>query len=337
MSATLQPHTFEIPSVDHKKWSRKRFYYEDELSHNMNKRVKTPFHSDNNFSPSTLPFSTSHSYDHDKKLFSSFKSNNIALKNNKNVLNLESHSEISRIIDLSTGESLESVSNIEQPDRQKLKRTLELVEHDYKDSPSVEGDNFLGIMGEPTLGNNFHKKIRTSKKPTVNYIEDVEDAKDDSRLINNTVDNIQEFKNYVTTSPSISNTSSTSNVIIHPTTKSLPLVLRPKKIEFTSQYQEAFNKYMRSQLDTIKDDDYSFHGKEMVLYRHNNKNNNGYIIEDGNSYDYTNSEGKIVEIEDDDIQMLDTDETNTSGIGVGPLFNEGGQNLDEDDKMDIDE
>ncbi|CAG8485392.1 15717_t:CDS:1 [Dentiscutata heterogama] len=333
MSATLQQHTFEIPSVDHKKCSRKRFYFEDELSHNVNKRVKAPFHSDfhsdTNFSPSTLPFSC----DRDKKLFTSFKSNNIALKKNKTVPNIDSHSEMSRIIDLSTGESLDSVSNTDH-DRQKLKRTLELVEHDYKDSPSVEGDNFLGIMGEPTFGNNFHKKIRTSKKPTVNYIEDVEDVKDDSRLINNTVGTIQEFKNYVTTSPSISNISSTSNVTINPTTKSLPLVVRPKKIEFTPQYQEVFNKYMRSQLDTVNDD-YSVHGKEMVLYRQNNKNNNEYIIKDD---DYTNSEGKIVEIEDDDdIQMLDTDETNTSGIGVGLLFNDGGQSLDEDDKMDIDE
>ncbi|CAG8815750.1 31923_t:CDS:1, partial [Racocetra persica] len=49
MNATLQQRAFEVPTVDHKTCSRKRFYFEDELSHNVNKRVKTPPHSANNF------------------------------------------------------------------------------------------------------------------------------------------------------------------------------------------------------------------------------------------------------------------------------------------------
>ncbi|CAG8759111.1 16599_t:CDS:1 [Gigaspora margarita] len=326
MSATLQPHTFEIPTADFKQCSRKRFYFEDELTHNMNKRVKVPSYSVNNFPPSTLPFSTFRSYGRDEKL-SSFKSNNIVL--NKNGLVSDSHSKMSRIIDLSTGESLESISNSDQNDRQKLKRPLELVENDYKSSVedlNIERDTYLDVTNETIIGNNHHKKIRTSEKPTVNYIEDVEDVDDGSRLINNnnTVGIIQEFKNPITSRP----ISSTSIVTIDPT-NSLPLVVKDKNsrtIEFTPQYQKAFNKYMRSQFDTVND--YSVLGKEMILYR---QNNDGYIIKDDNSDGYTtDSEGKIVEIEEDDIQMLDNDD-------VGLLLNEGAQNLDVDDKMDIDE
>ncbi|CAG8514068.1 hypothetical protein C2G38_2212132 [Gigaspora rosea] len=330
MSATLQPHTFEIPTADYKQCSRKRFYFEDELTHNMNKRVKVPSYSVNNFPPSTLPFSTFRSYGLDEKLLPSFKSNNIVFKDNKNGLVSDSHSKMSRIIDLSTGESLESISNSDQNDRQKLKRPLELVENDYKclssvEDLNIEGGNFLDVTNETTIGNNNHKKIRTSEKPTVNYIEDVEDVDDGSKLINdnNIVGTVQEFKNPTTSRP----ISSTSTVTIDPT-KSLPLVVKeknPRTIEFTPQYQKVFNRYMRSQLDTVND--YSVLGKEMVLYR---QNNDGYVIKDDNSDDYTtDSEGKIVEIEDD-IQMLDNDD-------VGLLLSEGAQNLDLDDKMDIDE
>ncbi|CAG8619380.1 79_t:CDS:1, partial [Racocetra fulgida] len=279
---------------------------------------------------------------HDKKLLPLFEFNKIDLKEHKNILESESGSEMSRIIDLSTGESLESISNTEQQERQKLKRSLEFVENDYKNSSSVEclnleEGNFLAAMGETTVGN-LYKRVRTSEKPTVNYIEDVEE---DTELIDHTLGAIQEFKNDVIIHHPISDGSSASTVTIDPT-KSLPMVVReksPRKIEFTVQYQEAFNRYMRSQFDSVKNDEYSVRGKEMVLYR---RNNGECIIKDGNSDDYTaDSEGKIFEIEEEieenDIQMLDIDETNASGTGVGPLFNESSQSFNEDDKMDIDE
>ncbi|CAG8465796.1 7706_t:CDS:1 [Cetraspora pellucida] len=341
MHATLQQHPVEISTLNHKTCPRKRFYFEDEPSHNVNKRVKTPPHLVNSFPSSTLRFSTFHSCSHDRKLLPLFQSSKIDLKENKNILEPESSSEMSRIIDLSTGESLESISNTEQQERQKLKRPLELVENDYKNSSSVESlnfeeGNFFTAMGETGVGN-IYKRARTSEKPTVNYIEDVEDTE----LIDHTVGTIQEFKNDVITRHPIPDFSSTSKVAIDPT-ESLPVVVRekiPRKIEFTVQYQEAFNKYMRSQLDSVKDDEYNVRGKEMILYL---RNNDEYIINDGNSDDFTaDSEGKIFEIEEEieenDIQMLDTDETNTYGTGVRLLFNEGNQSLNEDDKMDIDE
>ncbi|CAG8843539.1 11155_t:CDS:1, partial [Racocetra persica] len=214
---------------------------------------------------------------HDKKLLPLFEFNKIDLKEHKNILESESGSEMSRIIDLSTGESLESISNTEQQERQKLKRPLELVENDYKSSSSVEclnleEGNFLAAMGETTVGN-LYKRVRTSEKPTVNYIEDVEE---DTELIDHTLGAIQEFKNDVIIHHPIPDVSSTST----DPTKSLPMVViekSPRKIEFTVQYQEAFNRYMRSQFDSVKNDEYSVHGKEMVLYR---RNNGEYIIKD---------------------------------------------------------
>ncbi|CAG8525067.1 8560_t:CDS:1 [Scutellospora calospora] len=321
MSATLQRQTFKIPTSEHKGCSRKRFYFEtDEPSYNVNKRVKTP-HLVNSVHSSTLPFSTFRYHGSDKKLVSLFASNNIDLKENQVDVESESYSETSRIIDLSTGESLKPISNVEQ-ERQKLKRPIEFVENDNEDFSSTE------CLNIDEVNTNFYKKIKTSETPTENYIEDIEE--DNPKLIEHTVDTVQEFKNCVTTRPSTFNISNTSMIIKGKNST---------KIEFTAQYQEAFNKYMRSQLENVKNDDQNVYGKEMILYR---QNNDGYIVKDddnGNSDDYTiDSKGKIFEIEDDnDIQMFDTDETNTNYPDVDLSFDEGGQSLDEDDKMDIDE
>ncbi|RHZ81965.1 hypothetical protein Glove_115g22 [Diversispora epigaea] len=343
MSATLHQPNF---SDAYFHCSKKRTYplEEEEITdHIFFKKIKT-------LSLFSLP-----------KLSSSYSPNANCLKDKKNnSSNIET--DLPRIIDLSTGEQLESI-----PEQKSLKRLLEFEPQ----------ENFNNTDNDSDI--NFNKKIRASEKPMVNYIEE-----EDEERFNSTIDVLQELK----LNPTITTIDSTSSDLtsrndeqidtaankVFEQTQNTSIVTNghAKKLQFTAKYQRAFSRYMRSQFELIKDESHEVYGKETISYYqnpyrslvkifNNEKDNDGDTInaEEGkiveiSDGDTINAEGKIVEIsDDDDVEMLDVDKVNGAEnintnvenvevmemdlLGYEPLNNEPEEiEYMEIDEMDID-
>ncbi|CAG8485293.1 8104_t:CDS:1 [Diversispora eburnea] len=319
-------------------------------------------------------FSTSFSL---PKLSSSYSPNVSCLNDKKNnSSNFRNHNietNFPRIIDLSTGEQLESI-----PEQRSLKHLLEFEPQ----------ENFNNTDNDSDI--NFNKKFRASEKPTVNYIEEEEDER-----FNSTIDVLQELK----LDPTITTIDSTSSEFtsknddqtvtavnkVFEQTQNTSIITNDhaKKLQFTDKYQRAFSRYIRSQFELIKDESHEVYGKETISYYpnpyrslvkilNNEKDNDGddgntikaeegkivEIVEISDEDTIKADEGKIIEISDgdndDDVEMLDVDKVNgvenintnvENGVvmemdllGYEPLKNEPEEYIEymEIDEMDID-
>jgi hypothetical protein len=225
----------------------------------------------------------------------------------KNVepINLLSNSDTSRIIDLSTGEYLESIPSVDQlQNNRKPKRPIDLVDN------QDESSNFLGTMEEnkEDLINEslLHslKRIRTSKEHMCNFIEEEEEI--DHKI--HRPDIIRELKigykiNPVDSVdfPKKSQPSQSLSLYVHGK--------NPPNIKFTVPYQKAIAKYMRAQFQHLNNDmEYENDGKKLILY---NPRNNGF------KDSFVDSNDRIFEISE---EIMDFD----------------GQNDGDEDQMDID-
>ncbi|RIA85923.1 hypothetical protein C1645_780825 [Glomus cerebriforme] len=185
----------------------------------------------------------------------------IDLRDYENDVETNLSSDIPRIIDLSTGESLESIPSVEQLQKnRKPKRSIEIVEN------QDELSSILGIMEENKEDNensiHSHKRIRTTKEHMCNFIEEEEQI--DPRVH---FDIMKEFK--IGSNTFCSNKANSLNSTEDPS-QSLSLYFRGKdssNVKFTVPYQEAIVRYMRLQIQHLNNDEiYKNEGKKLILY-----------------------------------------------------------------------
>lgn len=219
--------------------------------------------------------------------YSSLSKNTINLRDVENDVETNSSSDIPRIIDLSTGESLESVSDQLQKSR-KPKRPIELVENQGELlSIGTSSKNNDDVIGENPF--HSHKRIRVSKE--YNFIE--EEGEIDT-IVHGPVVNV--MKGLKTGS---SNETNSVNSTKSQFSQSSSLYGKNSpNIKFTVPYQKAMSRYMRSQFQHLNNEEFGNEGKQVILYCPKKKDyfrgsfvKNNDDAEDGN-YSY----GKISEI-----------------------------------------
>jgi len=257
--------------------------------HNPYKKIKTTTSSANSSSPQQSPHSpfslrmgTNYSSPFDLSRY-------INLKDDENSIETNSFSDIPRIIDLSTGEPLESIPSVEQLQKnRKPKRPIELVEN-QDELPSIlenmEEDND-DLIDENLLCP--HKRIRTSREYMGNFIE--EEEKIDTRVHGRIIDVVNDVPlNKVTVNFTERSQSSQSlSQYVHGKHSS--------NIKFTTPYQEAMTRYMRSQFQHLNNEEYENEGKQIVLYHPRNRDyskesfveNNNDTKDENSSYDGQN-------------------------------------------------
>ncbi|CAG8581679.1 55_t:CDS:10 [Ambispora gerdemannii] len=189
--------------------------------------------------------------------------------------------EISRIIDLSTGEALEVVPSLEKQRmrHQKKKRGIDQVNDQEKNDESYSSIGWrfnnnceLLVDGGNSSNKSPNKKMRISLQPTTNFIEEIEDENDDEqnddkvkkeekeinasmfptsklKASNNKVAIADDGIGSITPPGNNNNSSSVSS-------NSLSILLKrfqkANKLEFTVPYKKAFADYMRSQFGYMK-------------------------------------------------------------------------------------
>ncbi|GBB97872.1 hypothetical protein RclHR1_30980004 [Rhizophagus clarus] len=175
-------------------------------------------------------------------------------------------SDISRIIDLSTGEHLEFIPSVDQLQKnRKPKRPIDLVENEN------ELSNVLGIMEENKDdlidGNLLHsfKRIRTSEEHMCNFIEEEEEL---YHRVHPPIDIIRELKIGC-------NSNSLDSSRKPQPSQSLSLYVHRKNlsnIKFTVPYQKAIAQYMRAQFQHLNCNmEYENEGKKLILYNPRNE------------------------------------------------------------------
>ncbi|CAG8649078.1 6888_t:CDS:1 [Funneliformis caledonium] len=269
-----------------------------EQLHNTYKKIKTATSVNSSLSQqpqthATPPFGTSR---------------NIGKRDVGNDIETSLLSNVPRIIDLSTGESLESIPSLEHLQSRKLKRPIELVENQVNLSSTLE-------PVEESKNNSLHshKRLRTSKEHMCNFIEE------DEEMMNSRIYGPVVLKELKTGSNTIS-----SNKAKPVENQSLSRYKKStSNISFTLPYQKAMTRYMRSQFQHLNNEEFENEGKQLILYRPRNEDYfMNSLIEDNNSMK-DETDDKIVEI--DETMYLD-DQNGETNYNMN----------DEDDQMEID-
>jgi len=285
MISAISHHEFHN-FTDFKQHLKKRSFDVEETAerlHNAYKKIKTTTSSVN----SLLPQQSSRTGTNYSSPFGLTRY--IDVRDYENSVETNSFSDISRIIDLSTGEPLEFIPSVEQLQKnRKPKRPIELIENQGE---TIEENND-NLINESSLCS--HKRIRTSREYMGSFIE--EEEKIDPRVhdvLNDVPFNKANSVNFTESSQC---------------SQFLSLYVQGKKsnIKFTTPYQEAMTRYMRSQFQHLNNEEYGNEGKQIVLY-HSRNRKKSFVENNGTDDEDSSFDGAVSCVNDMHEDRMDID------------------------------